>query len=159
MVHEYMRQREDLDKQIRECMPLIEAERAVYIRAEYGRLQSIIGTGYWDKEAGRSEIFHGRTGDDLALIDDRPKDPYDITVEELEWITRQYKHIERCGTDTYLNFFNMMPEDRERIRLIAGMWRKLTHEELCTEQEVRTLREGHDGFTERKLSDPVKVIR
>lgn len=159
MNKDYLKERALLDKQIRECMPLIERERSVYIKAEHGRLQAIIGTGYWNKETNAPEIFHGRLGDDLALIEDRPKDPYDITIEELFWITEQFKHIERCGTDTYLNFFNMMPEDKARINLLSEMWRKLTHETTCTEDEIRQLKEGHDAFVEKKLTDPVTVIR
>ena len=156
---EYLEERRTLDQQIRELLPVIEQERSVYIHAEHGRLQSVIRTGYWDREAGESAIFHGRMGDDLALIDDKPKDPYDITVEELYWISEQVKHIERCGTDSYLRFFYMMPEDKDRMKLLAHMWHKLMHGHLCTEAEIRELQDGHEAFVERKLTDPVKVIR
>ncbi len=158
MDNDYLKQRETLNQQLYECMPLIEIERSAYIKAEYGRLQAIIGTGYWDKEAQCSEIFHGRMNDDLALIEARPKDPYDITIEELDWITKQFKHIERCGTDTYLNFFNMMPEDKERIAFLARIWHKLTHETICSDLEKQELEEGHEAFLQRKLSSSVKVI-
>ncbi|MBQ6622234.1 MAG: hypothetical protein IJH75_05320 [Mogibacterium sp.] len=156
---DFMAKREKLNAQLFEFLPLIEIERCAYITAEYGRVQSVIGTGYWDKAAGQNQIFHGRMGDDLALIEDRPKDPYDVTIEELWWITTQYKHIERCGTDTYLNFFNMMPEDKKRIKTIANFWHKLTHETPLTDEEIAELRDGHEPFLDRILSTAVKVIR
>ena len=154
----FEKDRSELIAQITDLMPLIEVERQVYIRAEGGRLAAIIGTGYWDKQIDDFEIFHGRKGDDLALIEDRKKDPYDITIEEMDWITYQYKKIERVGTETYINFFNMMPDDKERIALLARMWNKLTHDTLCTDEEIRALKEGHDAFIDRKLTDPVVVI-
>ena len=156
---EFIRSRKALNEQIARLLPLIEEERAAYIETEYGRLQAIIGTGYWDDEMGRNEIFHGKMGDDLRLIEDRPRDPYDITVEELYWITEQRKHIERVGTDSYLKFFNMMPDDKKRIRFIAGLWHKLMHKTPCTEEEIRELEDGHQEFIDRKFRKAVTVIR
>ncbi len=144
--------------QIVHCMPLIEIERQAFVKAEQGRLAAIIGTGYWNKEAGDFEIFHGRKGDDLALIDDRPHDAYGITIEEMYWITQQYKRIERVGTETYTLFFNMMPEDKKRVKLLSEMWYKLSHGKLCTDAEIQELDEHHDDFINSKLENPVKVI-
>ncbi|MBP3875594.1 MAG: hypothetical protein J6E41_07855 [Lachnospiraceae bacterium] len=158
MANKFEEQRRELVAQMTELLPLIETERSAYIKAEAGRLAAIIGTGYWDKEIEDFEIFHGRKGDDLALIEARKKDPYDITIEEMDWITGLYKKIERVGTETYTNFFNMMPEDKKRIGLLSRMWHKLTHDTLCTEAEIAALKEGHDAFINRKLTDPVKVI-
>ena len=158
MANKFEEERKELVTQIAELLPLIEIERAAYVKAEGGRLAAIIGTGYWNKEIEDFEIFHGRKGDDLALIEDRVKDPYDITIEEMYWITQQYKKIERVGTETYTNFFNMMPEDKKRIELLSRMWHKITHDTLCTEAEIRELKEGHDAFINGKLTDPVKVI-
>lgn len=143
--------------QLQHCLPLIETERAAYIKAEHGRLAAVIGTGYWNREIEDFEIFHGRKGDELALIDDRPHDPYEITIEELYWITQQYKKIERCGTETYTLFFNMMPDEKERIKLLSEMWNKLMHGALCTEEEIRRLDEGHDAFIDEKLTNPVII--
>ena len=148
----------ELVSQLKELLPLIEIERAAYIKAEHGRLAAIIGTGYWNKEIEDYEIFHGRKGDELALIDDRKHDAYGITVEEMYWITQQYKRIQRCGTDTYTLFFNMIPEERERFKLLSDMWHKLMHGELCTPEEIAELKDGHDEFIEKKLTNPVKVI-
>ena len=158
MANLFEEERKELVAQITELLPLIEIERSAFVKAESGRLAAIIGTGYWDKEIEDFEIFHGRKGDDLALIESRKKDPYDISIEEMEWITHQYKKIERVGTETYINFFNMMPEDKERITLLARIWHKLTHDTLCTDAEKKALIEGHDAFIDRKLHDPVKVI-
>lgn len=158
MANKFEAERKELVDQMIRVLPLIEEERAAYIKAEGGRLAAIIGTGYWNKEIEDFEIFHGRKGDDLALIEDRVKDPYDITIEEMYWITLQYKKIERVGTETYINFFNMMPEDKKRIELLSRMWHKITHDTLCTEAELKELTEGHDAFIDRKLTDPVQVI-
>lgn len=97
--------RQKLVEQIARILPLIETERQAYIHAEGGRLAAIIGTGYWNKEIEDFEIFHGRKGDDLALIEARPKDPYDITIEEMLWITKQYKKIERSVRRPTPTFF------------------------------------------------------
>lgn len=158
MANLFETKREKLVQQLSELLPLIEVERQAYIHAEGGRLAAIIGTGYWNKEIEDYEIFHGRKGDELALIEARPKDPYEITIEEMLWITRQYKKIERVGTETYTNFFNMMPEDRQRIELLARMWHKLTHDTLCSDAEVAELKDGHDAFINMKLEVKVKVI-
>ncbi|MBQ9015084.1 MAG: hypothetical protein IJ109_03090 [Firmicutes bacterium] len=157
-MNKYEAEHRELTVQVTHCLPLIETERAAYIKAEHGRLAAIIGTGYWNKEIEDFEIFHGRKGDELALIDDRPHDPYAITVEEMYWITQQYKRIERCGTETYTLFFNMMPEEKARFKLLSTMWRKLTHGQLVSEEELRQLDEGHDKFIDDKLTDPVKVV-
>lgn len=156
---EFLKSREKLSGQLPELLPLIEEERCAYIEAEYGRVQAVIGTGYWDDEMGRNDVFHGKMGDELRLIEARPKDPYDITIEELYWITCQHKHIERVGTDSFLKFFNMMPEDRERIHLLAEMWHKLMHGEPCTSAEIAELKYGHEEFLDRKFEEAVKVIR
>lgn len=157
-MNKYEAEHRELTAQIAHCLPMIENERAAYIKAEYGRLAAIIGTGYWNEAIQDFEIFHGRKGDELALIDDRPHDPYGITIEEMYWITQQYKKIERCGTETYTLFFNMMPEDKERIKLLSDIWFKLTHGELAAEEEINKLDEGHDSFIDGKLTNPVQVI-
>ena len=158
MANLFEEKRQKLVEQIARILPLIETERQAYIHAEGGRLAAIIGTGYWNKEIEDFEIFHGRKGDDLALIEARPKDPYDITIEEMLWITKQYKKIERVGTETYTNFFHMMPEDKKRIELLSRMWHKLTHDTLCTDAEIEDLENGHDAFINMKLAVKVKVI-
>lgn len=158
MANLFESKREKLVEQMTKILPMIEVERHAYIHAEGGRLAAIIGTGYWDKEVEDFEIFHGRKGDELALIEARTKDPYDITIEEMFWITKQYKKIERVGTETYTNFFNMMPEDKKRIELLSRMWHKLTHDTLCTDAEIEELEKGHDEFINMKLDVKVKVI-
>ena len=157
-MNKYESEHRELMAQMQHCLPMIEAERLAFIQAEQGRLSAIIGTGYWSKEIDDYEIFHGRKGDELALIDDRLHDPYVITVEEMYWITEQYKKIERCGTETFTLFFNMMPEDKKRFNLLSMMHQTLTHGELVSEAEIRELDEGHDAFIDGKLTSPVKVI-
>ncbi len=147
------------EKQVSEMMPIIEMERCLFIQKEYGRLKGVMGTGYWDKNEQTSLIFHGEIGDDLALIDTKTYDPYDITVEELHWMTKQVKKVERCGTFSYLNFFNMFPEDQKRIMLLSKCWNKLTHNKICTEEEYDAVVEGHDAYVDSILNGGVKVIK
>lgn len=159
MDREYVKRREMLDRQLTECMPLIEIERSAYIKAEFGRIQSVMGTSYWNQDMDVQEIFHGEAGDELLPIEKQVKDPYDVTIEELDWMPKQYKRIERRGTETYMGFFRMMSEDQERICLLARIWHKLTHETLCADLEIKELKEGHEAFLKRKLYDSVVVIR
>ncbi|MGN0158551.1 MAG: hypothetical protein ACI39W_05355 [Brotaphodocola sp.] len=147
------------EEQIYQLMPVIETERAAYISKEHGRLKAIMGTGYWEEETKSYQIFHGRVGDDLALIDMKIRDPFDITIEELFWITKQVKKVERCGTYSYLAFFNMFPRDLTRIKLLAACWSKLTHMQICTEEEVREVLDGHDAYLNALCEDEVKVIK
>lgn len=147
------------EEQVKEMLPIIEMERCLYIKKEHGRLKAIMGTGYWDENAQTSLNFHGEVGDDLALIDTKTYDPYDITVEELHWITKQVKKVERCGTFSYLNFYNMFPEDQKRIDLLAVCWKKLTHMTTCSEAEKKAVLEGHKAYVDSILNSGVKVIK
>ena len=158
MANLFEEKRQKLVEQIARILPLIETERQAYIHAEGGRLAAIIGTGYWNKEIEDFEIFHGRKGDDLALIEARPKDPYDITIEEMLWITKHFFFNDTATTEIYTNFFHMMPEDKKRIELLSRMWHKLTHDTLCTDAEIEELENGHDAFINMKLAVKVKVI-
>lgn len=150
---------QEWESQVKMVMPVIEVERSLYIQKEHGRLKGIMGTGYWDRNEQTSLIFHGEVGDDLALIDTRVYDPYDITIEELHWITKQVKRVERCGTFSYLNFFNMFPEDQERIDLLAECWRKLTHGQILTEKELLKVTQGHEDYVNSILNSGVTVIK
>ena len=147
------------ETQVKEMMPLIEMERCLFIQKEYGRLKGVMGTGYWDKNTQTSLIFHGEIGDDLALIDTKIYDPYDITIEELYWMTKQVKKVERCGTFSYLNFFNMFPEDQRRMELLSKCWNKLTHNHTCTREEQEAVVNGHDAYVDSALNSGVKVIK
>ncbi len=147
------------EKQVKEMLPIIEIERCVFIQKEYGRLKGVMGTGYWDKNAQTSLIFHGEIGDDLALIDTKFYDPYEITIEELYWMTKQVKKVERCGTFSYLNFFNMFPEDQKRIQLLATCYGKLTHGKNCSQEECELVLNGHDAYMDSVLNSGVKVIK
>lgn len=147
------------EEQVYQLLPVIELERCAYISKEHGRLKAIMGTGYWEEETKSYQIFHGRVGDDLALIDTKIHDPYDITVEELFWITKQVKKVERCGTFSYLAFFNMFPRDLNRMKLLAVGWRKLTHGKVCSDAEVQEILSGHDIYMNGLHEDDVKVIK
>lgn len=147
------------EEQVKQLMPVIEMERCWYISKEHGRLKAIMGTGYWDEETKSYQIFHGRIGDDLALIDTKIHDPYDITIEELFWITKQVKKVERCGTYSYLAFFNMYPKDLNRMKLLAGCWRKLTHGIVCAASEAADILDGHEAYLNSFQDEEVKVIK
>lgn len=147
------------EEQVHQLLPVIELERCAYISKEYGRLKAIMGTGYWDESSKSYQMFHGNAGDDLALIDTQPHDPLDITIEELYQITKRTKKVERCGTYSYLAFFNMFPTDLKRIGLLAVCWQKLTHKMPCSEDELREVLDGHEAYMNSLYEDEVKVIK
>ena len=142
-----------------DCLPVIEIERRAIILKDHGRLQAIMGTGYWDAKNEVQLKFHAAPDADPVLIDAWEGDPFDITIDELNWITKVEKRVERVGTVSSLVFFNFYPEDKKRIELLARMWHKLTHNVICGEAEVKALLEGHQAFMDRKNDTGFSVIK
>lgn len=147
------------EEQVHQLLPVIELERCAYISKEHGRLKAIMGTGYWEETSKSYQMFHGNVGDDLALIDTQPHDPFDITIEELYRITKLTKKVERCGTYSYLAFFNMFPNDLKRVELLAVCWKKLTHKTTCNAGEVQAILDGHEAYMKSLHEDDVTVIK
>ena len=146
-------------RQLRTCLPLVEEERQTFIRAEHGRLQAVMGKEYWDREKEAPAFFHGEPTEDAQLESLVERDPYDISLEELVQLSEMEKRVERLGTYSYLAFFHMYPEDKERLRLLFHLYRRLTHGNVCGLPEIKQLEEGHDFYIRQKTESAVRVIR
>lgn len=146
-----------LNRQIEACLPLIEMERAAFIKKDHGRLQALIGVEYWERKTGETKYFHQyiEEGTEYDVI----PDPYDIPLEELALLPRLEKKVERIGTYSFLPLFQMQTRDRERLELAAKVWHKLTHRIVCAEREIEEVTGGHEAYMEWKLEEAVKVIR
>ncbi|HWQ80392.1 MAG TPA: hypothetical protein VN381_16310 [Anaerovoracaceae bacterium] len=129
--------------QVKVCLPLIEMERNAFISAQYGRLQPIIGTEYWDEKTEKYKTL-GYDGDEQIL-----DDPYELDVVTLHKLSFLRKRLVMLNTYSYAAFFNMFPEDRERLGLLAGLWKRLTRFGQCGPEELEQLFASHEGFMER----------
>ena len=138
------------------CLPLIEAERQAFIKAEHGRLQAVVGMDYWDAKTEETKYFH------MYIEDGREAevqpDPYDLSLSELASLPDLVKRVERIGTVSYLAFFNIYPRDTQRLKLLDGLQSRLTHCKPCSGAELAELFDGHDAYLDWKLNDPVRVI-
>lgn len=145
-----------IQAQLEVCLPLMETERRAFIKTEHGRLQAAVGTDYWDAKTETNCHFHQFIEE--SKEEETKPDPYDIGLDELARLPHLVKRVERIGTYSYLAFFNMFPQDAERLRLIAGLWRRLTHNCVCTQEELEALFSGHADYLDWKLKDTVVVI-
>ena len=149
----------ELSSQLRTCLPLIEEERQTFIRAEHGRLQAVMGKEYWDREKEAPAFFHGEPTEDAQLESLVERDPYAISLEELVQLSEMEKRVERLGYLQLSGVFHMYPEDKERLRLLFHLYRRLTHGNVCGLPEIKQLEEGHDFYIRQKTESAVRVIR
>lgn len=147
-----------LREQLALCLPLIEEERQVFIEAEHGRLRAVMGKEYWDPKTREEAVFYGGPEEDMELEYEIIRDPYDITLEDLARLPELEKKVERMGTYSYLAFFNLYPQDKKRLSLLAGMHKKLTHGRICADSEIEELKKGHDVYIGDKAEPQVRVI-
>ncbi|MEA4923047.1 MAG: hypothetical protein VB031_06720 [Eubacteriaceae bacterium] len=145
-----------IKEQQEKYLPLIEDERMAFIKKEHGRLRAVIGVEYWDHVTGDSRPFHQyiEEGKETDIV----PDPYEITLAELAMLPKMTKKVERIGTYSYLDFFQMMPEDRERIDLLCRIYEALASGCECSKEDACRLEKGHDEYMKCKGTDPVKVI-
>ena len=148
---------DEYEIQAKTCIPLIEEERAAFIKKEHGRLQAVIGIGYWDPETKTEQPFHVEIPE--GKEEEFVADPYELDLGELARLTGLVKRVERIGTVSYLAFFQMFPEDKERIALLYSVWFKLKNKKPCAPEEIKALVEGHEKYMAWKLDDGVKVIK
>lgn len=129
--------------QVKVCLPLIEIERNAFITDEYGRLQPIIGTEYWNEKTQDYRTL-GYDGGEQVI-----EDPYELDIVTLYKLGFLRKRLVMLNTYSYAAFFNMFPEDRERLGFIAGLWKKLAGFTLCNPDELEQLFAGHESFMSR----------
>lgn len=137
-------------------LELIQEERNAFVHAEYGRLQSVMGSEY--TENGRTHIFHplpeAQKGEEQ--ISDNPKA---LSLEELAMLPHLVRAIPRLGTMSYMPLFQASPYEAERLRLLADMQEKLLIGRPCTPEEELALQDGHAAYMASKKDDDVLVIK
>lgn len=145
-----------LNMQKEELLPLILEEKAAFIKAEYGRLQQIMGAEY--SVGSEPRIFHPlpeskRRGDEQGY-----GDPEELTLEELAMLPHLTHNIPRLGTMTVMPLIRYYPEDISRMRLLADMYQELMVGRTCPDTEVRTLLTGHSEYLLFKKGEEVRII-
>lgn len=145
-----------LELQKEQLLPLIMEEKAAFIKAEYGRLQQIMGAEYSVGEETR--VFHPlpesqRRGDERVY-----GNPEELTLEELAMLPHLTHNIPRLGTMTIMPIIRYYPEDVSRLRLLADMYQELMVGRPCTETEVRALLTGHGEYLTFKKGEEVRII-
>ena len=146
----------DFESQARALLPLMEEERRAFIKAEHGRLAAAIGAEYWNHTDSAAGFFH-RAPDRENAADATP-DPYELTFGELAFLSGLEKRVERLNTLSYFSFFQMFPQDRERLALLARMKYRFDAGRACGEEDIRELSGGHAAYMAWKLCEPVKII-
>ena len=137
-------------------LPVIEEEKAAFIRAEYGRLQHIMGAAY--NEGGELHFFHplpeNRRDDDTAY-----GDPEELTLAELAMLPHLVHVVPRLGTESTVPLIQYFPEDKFRMQLLAGMFDRISIGVPCSETGVRILLNGHGEYINFKTGNEVIVIK
>lgn len=128
--------------QIRICLPMIEMERCGYITAQYGLLQGVMSSEYWDDAEGEYKVLcnpqEGEAGD-----------PYELNLATLKRMAYLKKRLVMLGTVSYAPFFRITVNDKNRIAFIADLQNRLTHFRLCSPEELEILFAGHEEYLER----------
>lgn len=145
-----------LNLQKEELMPLIMEEKTAFMKAEYGRLQQIMGAEYSVGDEPR--VFHPlpeskRRGDEQVY-----GDPEELTLEELAMLPHLTHNIPRLGTMTVMPLIRYYPEDISRLRLLADMYQELMVGRACPDVEVRALLTGHSEYLLFKKGKEVRII-
>ena len=138
-------------------IPVIEEEKAAFVRAEYGRLQHIMGAAY--NEGGELHFFH-------PLPDNQKRDdvtvygrPEELTLAELAMLPHLVHIVPRLGTESTIPLIQYYPEDKFRMQLLAGMFDRISIGVPCEETDVEILLTGHGEYMNFKSGDQVVVIR
>ncbi|MBQ9661978.1 MAG: hypothetical protein IJV40_02360 [Oscillospiraceae bacterium] len=137
-------------------LPVIEEEKAAFIRAEYGRLQRIIGAAY--NEGGELHFFHPlpenrRGGDDTVY-----GDPEELTLAELAMLPHLVHVVPRLGTESTIPLIQYYPEDKFRMQLLARLFDGISIGVPCAGSDVKTLLNGHREYMSFKTGNEVVVI-
>lgn len=146
-----------LNLQKEKLLPLIMEEKAAFIKAEYGRLQQIMGAEY--SVGDEQRIFHPLPESQRRSGDDRVYgDPEELTLEELAMLPHLTHNIPRLGTMTIMPLIRYYPEEISRLRLLADMYQELMVGRACPDTEVRALLTGHSEYLLFKKGEEVRII-
>lgn len=138
-------------------LPVMEEEKAAFIRAEYGRLQHIMGAAY--NEGGELRFFHplpeSEKRDDVTVYG-RPEE---LTLAELAMLPHLVHIVPRLGTESTVPLIQYYPEDKFRMQLLAGLFDRISIGVPCEETDVKILLNGHSEYMSFKSDDHVVVIK
>lgn len=146
---------QEVQKQL--LAPFIDEERLIFIRAEYARLQSVLGDEY--NIGDETYIFHP-----LPETEEKTNmptgNPEELTLTELIMLPQLEKKIPRLGTMSYMPLFRLHPTDSVRLNLLANMEEKLKIGKLCSPEQINTLLLGHDEYVTFKTQwDDIVIIK
>ncbi|MBR1671680.1 MAG: hypothetical protein IJ702_02010 [Fretibacterium sp.] len=143
-----------MSEDTKQLMTLIQEEKDVFVRAEYGRLQSVMGAEY--TENGEPRFFHPlpETQKDKG----QPGNPDELKLAELAMLPHLVRAIPRLGTMSYMPLFRISPYETDRLRLLSDVHEKLLIGKPCTPEELHQLIDGHEEYMRSKKDDNVVVI-
>jgi hypothetical protein len=121
-------------------LPLLEFERCAYIGAHYGKLSCLVGAEYWDADSGENRMLQNL--DEGGPI----KNPYELTLAALGKLPYLVKQIVMYNTYSYPALYRMKQENRERLLFLADVHARLSCVQLCSEEELGMLFDGHAAF-------------
>lgn len=137
-------------------LPLINEEKNAFIKAEYGRLERIMGAEY--TEGGETRVFHplpeSRRNDNSAY--GRPEE---LSLAELALLPQLIHKVERLGTVSTMQLIQCYPQDIARLQLLADMYEDIMLGVNCTESEIKALLDGHAEYLFFKQGDQVRIIK
>lgn len=137
-------------------LPAVMEEKAAFVKAEYGRLQQIMGAEY--SVGDEMRVFHPlpearRKGDEPGF-----GDPEELTLEDLAMLPHLRHNIPRLGTMTVMPIIRYYPKDIQRMQLLADIYAELMVGRSCSEGEVRSLLGGHSEYLRFKRGEEVRII-
>lgn len=142
--------------QKRVLLPLVQEEKEAFIKAEYGRLQSIMGTEYHEGEQLR--IFHPLP--EAKKNEERPLgDPNELELAELAMLPHLSKRIPRMGTISIMPLFRAYPADIYRLQLLADLHESMMIGRELSDTQVKQLLGGHAEYMMSKQPQEVIVIK
>ena len=137
-----------------ELLKIIQDEKDAFVRAEYGRLQAIMGAEY--TENGERKIFHPLP-DSQKEAQTLP-DPNELNLTELAMLPDLERAIPRFGTLSFMPLFRTSPYEAERLKFLADIQEKLLIGLDCSEDEEKILRKGHQDFIRFKQENNDVVV-
>jgi hypothetical protein len=146
-------------------LPLIETERAAYVKSERGRLTAAMGAVYYDDAAGADAYFHfdrpefGEGGGGAPDAEGLTPNPDDLSFEELARLTTLTKRVERLNTYSWFPFYPVQTEEKDRLVLLAKVFEAFRNQTVLGATEFAELLDGHDPFLKRLTSDGPIIIR
>lgn len=137
-------------------LPVIMEEKEAFIRAEYGRLQSVMGSEYHEGET--THVFHplpeAAQGEERML-----GNPQELELAELAMLPHLNRRIPRLGTVSVMPLFQAYPADSFRLQLLADAHERVMIGMPLTDAQTKTLLNGHAEYMLSKQPQEVVVIK